>query len=77
MYSRNSVSSYQQAEHYTDFDFKVIDYMSKLERQDIVKTYVSEARNRYKLGEYFCRCNNTGHLADNYLLSQMQQIATN
>jgi len=33
-------------ENFTDFDYKVIDYMNKLERQDTVKTYVSEARNR-------------------------------
>ena len=38
-------------ENFTDFDYKVIDYMNKLERQDTVKTYVSEARNRYKSEE--------------------------
>ena len=38
-------------ENFTDFDYKVIDYMNKLERQDTVKTYVSEARNRYKTEE--------------------------
>jgi len=31
--------------HFTDFDCKVIDYMSKLERQDSVKTYISETRH--------------------------------
>ena len=30
--------------HYTDFDCKVIDYMSRLERQDHVKTYVALAK---------------------------------
>jgi len=30
--------------HYSDFDFKVIDYMGKLERQDMVKTIVSQSR---------------------------------
>ena len=38
-------------ENFTDFDYKVIDYMNKLERQDTVKTYVSEARNKYKSEE--------------------------
>ena len=30
--------------HYTDFDCKVIDYMSRLERQDHVKTEVAQAK---------------------------------
>jgi len=34
-----------EVHHYTDFDCKVIDYMSRLERQDDIKTYVSEAKH--------------------------------
>ena len=33
-----------ELQHYTDFDCKVIDYMSRLERQDHVKTYVARAK---------------------------------
>jgi len=40
----NISSSSAEPSHYSDFDCKVIDYMSKLERQDMVKTYVSRAR---------------------------------
>lgn len=33
-----------EVHHYTDFDCKVIDYMSRLESQDHVKTYVAQAK---------------------------------
>jgi len=32
--------------HYTDFDLKVIDYMSKLERQDVTRSYIAQTRVR-------------------------------
>ena len=35
--------------HYTDFDLKVIDYMSKLERQDVTRSYISQTRERSEL----------------------------
>ena len=39
-----SPSPKPELHHYTDFDCKVIDYMSRLERQDHVKTYVAQAK---------------------------------
>jgi len=39
-----STSGYDQGYHYSDFDCKVIDYMGKLERQDMVKTLVSQSK---------------------------------
>jgi len=30
--------------HYSDFDYKVMDYRGKLERQDLVKTFVSQSK---------------------------------
>jgi len=41
-----SPSSEPEVHHYTDFDCKVIDYMSRLERQDHVKTYVAGKLSR-------------------------------
>ena len=36
--------------HYTDFDCKVMDYMGRLKREDMVKNYVSQTRTiRYYL----------------------------
>jgi len=34
--------------HYTDFDYKVIDYMGKLDREDTLRSYVKESRNARK-----------------------------
>merc|ERR1711862_257702 len=39
-----SRSAYDQGYHYSDFDYKVIDYMGRLERQDMVKTLVSQSK---------------------------------
>ena len=43
-----------EVHHYTDFDCKVIDYMSRLERQDDIKTYVSEAKHSRLYIEMTC-----------------------
>merc|ERR1711868_292412 len=40
-----SATSYEPC-HYTDFDLKVIDYMSKLERQDVTRSYIAKTRVR-------------------------------
>ena len=32
--------------HYTDFDLKVMDYISKIERQDVTRSYISQTRVR-------------------------------
>jgi len=39
-----SIRSSSESFHYSDFDCKVVDYMNRLERQDLVKTLVSNAR---------------------------------
>ena len=45
--SRNTVSGAAfEPCHYTDFDLKVIDYMSKLERQDVTRSYIAQTRVR-------------------------------
>jgi len=41
-----STSGYDQGYHYSDFDCKVIDYRGRLERQDMVKTLVSQSKNQ-------------------------------
>ena len=45
-----SATSYEPC-HYTDFDLKVIDYMSKLERQDVTRSYIAQTRVRWE--KYF------------------------
>eukprot|EP00092_Neocalanus_flemingeri_P019333 GFUD01020940.1.p1 GENE.GFUD01020940.1~~GFUD01020940.1.p1 ORF type:complete len:252 (+),score=48.08 GFUD01020940.1:88-843(+) len=49
--------------HYSDFDYKVIDYMGKLERQDMVKSYVSESRRYKTTDEYDSVYNNRSFLS--------------
>jgi len=39
-----SASSAANYSHHTDFDYKVIDYMGRLERDDAVKSYVTQSR---------------------------------
>ena len=43
-----------EGSHFSDFDFKVIDYMGQLERQDMVKSQVTQTRyNRWVRGDRF------------------------
>jgi len=51
-------SGYDQGYHYSDFDYKVIDYMGRLERQDMVRTLVSQSK--------YQRSSESSVLADNY-----------
>jgi len=51
-YNYSGAAAAPEPGHYTDFDYKVIDYMSKLERQDMVKTYVSRVRNDARMDKY-------------------------
>jgi len=44
--ARTAVSAAYEPCHYTDFDLKVIDYMSKLERQDVTRSYIAKTRVR-------------------------------
>jgi len=53
-----STSGYDQGYHYSDFDCKVIDYMGKLERQDMVKTLVSQSK--------YLRSSESSAIADSY-----------
>lgn len=43
---RATASTAHETYHYTDFDLKVIDYMNKLERQDVTRSYISQTRER-------------------------------
>jgi len=42
----SSSSSAATYSHHTDFDYKVIDYMGRLERDDAIKSYVKQSRPR-------------------------------
>jgi len=51
--SYRPVAAPSEAFHYSDFDCKVIDYMSKLERQDMVRSFVTKSRSErnYQLSD--------------------------
>jgi len=52
-----SVPPARERLHYTDFDYKVIDYMGRLSREDAVKTTVSQARTNRNSNNFSYRYN--------------------
>jgi len=45
-YDTRSIVSQPPATHYSDFDYKVIDYMSRLDKEDTVKTNINQSRQQ-------------------------------